>query len=141
MRTSGRAALLPKPSLHRTGPGGRKKHIKRGVKGFFLSLSHMCVHSLSLSLSLSLSATPHTMGHSSLASLDRHAPMPRRWIFLLLSKQNKAVTLIYLRAITRSVLRELWPTEGALMSVTPNFCCDGTKKRGAYTRLTKPVNP
>ena len=27
-------------------------------------------------------------------------------------------------------------TEGALMSVTPNFCCDETKNRGAYTRLT-----
>ena len=25
---------------------------------------------------------------------------------------------------------------GALMSVTPNFCCDKTKNRGAYTRLT-----
>ena len=33
MRTSGRTALLTKPSLHGAGPGGRKKHIKRGAKG------------------------------------------------------------------------------------------------------------
>ena len=31
--TSGRMALQPKPNLHRTGPGGRKKHTKRGAKG------------------------------------------------------------------------------------------------------------
>ena len=32
-------ALLAKPYLHRTGPGGRKKkHIKRGAKGLSLSL-------------------------------------------------------------------------------------------------------
>ena len=39
LRTSGRTALLPKPNLHRTGPGGRKKHIKRGAKGLSPSLS------------------------------------------------------------------------------------------------------
>ena len=33
------------------------------------------------------------------------------------------------RAVTR---------QGALMSVTPNFCCDQTKNRGAYTRVTLP---
>ena len=33
------------------------------------------------------------------------------------------------RAVTR---------QGALMSITPNFCCDETKNRGAYTRLTLP---
>ena len=37
MRTSGRTALLAKPNLHRAGPGGRKKHIKRGAKGLSLS--------------------------------------------------------------------------------------------------------
>ena len=40
VRTSGRTALLPKPNLHRAGPGGRKIYIKRGAKG--LSLSPMC---------------------------------------------------------------------------------------------------
>ena len=28
---------------------------------------------------------------------------------------------------------------GALMSVTPNLCCDETKNQGAYTRLTNPI--
>ena len=41
MRASGRTALLPKPNWHRTGPGGRKKHIKRRAKAlFFPSLLH-----------------------------------------------------------------------------------------------------
>ena len=40
VRTSGRTALLVKPNLHRAGPGGRKKHIKRGAKGLSLSLPH-----------------------------------------------------------------------------------------------------
>ena len=38
VRTSGRRALLPKASLHRTGPRGRKKIQKEEPKGF-LSLS------------------------------------------------------------------------------------------------------
>ena len=36
---TGRTAVLAKPNLHRAGPGGRKKHIKRGAKGPGLSLS------------------------------------------------------------------------------------------------------
>ena len=36
VRTSGRTALLTKPNLHGAGPGGRKKHIKRGDKGLSL---------------------------------------------------------------------------------------------------------
>ena len=72
MRTSGKTALLPKLNLHRTGPGGRKKHKKEEPKGFLslslsLSLSHACIHSFSLSFSLSptcayarsLSLSPH----------------------------------------------------------------------------------
>ena len=50
MRTSGRTALLTEPNLHGAGPGGRKRHIKRGAKG--LALSPMRVYALSLSLSL-----------------------------------------------------------------------------------------
>ena len=38
MRTPGRTALLSKPNLHRAGPRGRKKHIKRRAKGLSLSL-------------------------------------------------------------------------------------------------------
>ena len=37
MRTSGRTALLTKPNLHRAGPGGRKKQIKRGANSLSLS--------------------------------------------------------------------------------------------------------
>ena len=55
MRTSGRTALLPKPSLHRTGPGGKKKTYKKEPKG-----------------SLSLSLT-RTMGSLLFASLDQRA--------------------------------------------------------------------
>ena len=68
MRTSGRTALLTKPSLHRAGPGGRKKHIKRGAKGH------------------SPPPTPALWGALLFASLDRHALKPQRCIFLLLSK-------------------------------------------------------
>ena len=50
VRTSGKTNNTPGwPNLHRTGPG-RDKHIKRGAKASFLSLS------------LSLS---HALGHSS----------------------------------------------------------------------------
>ena len=56
--------------------------------------------------------------------------------------------MICLRAITWSIrdLRpihglsktwELWHAEGALMSVTPNLCCDETKNRGTYTHVTR----
>ena len=79
MRTSGRTALLPKPNLYRTGPGGRKPYKKEEPKGS-LSLS------LSLSPSLPPSLSPAQWGALLFASLDQRALMPRRWIFLLLSK-------------------------------------------------------
>ena len=69
MRTSGKTALLAKPNLHRAGPGGRKKHIKRGAKGLSLSLS------LCLSLPLSLSCT---LGHSSLHIFGSACPHASR---------------------------------------------------------------
>ena len=57
VRTSGRMALLAKPDLHRTGPGGRKKHKKRSQRAFsFFSLSLFLSLSLSLSLSLGRSS-------------------------------------------------------------------------------------
>ena len=40
VRTSGRTALLAKPNLHRAGPEGRKKNIKRGAKGLSFSPPH-----------------------------------------------------------------------------------------------------
>ena len=70
MRTSGRTALLTKSNLHRAGPGGRKKQIKRGAKG----------------RSLSLSLSPARWGALLFASLDPRALTPQRWIFLLSSK-------------------------------------------------------
>ena len=61
VRTSGRAALLPKHSLHRTGPGGRKTYKKRSQRV------------LSLSLSLSLSRA-RAMGTSSLRVFGSTCP-------------------------------------------------------------------
>ena len=100
MRTSGRTALRPKPNLHRTGPGEGKKHLKRGAKGLSLSLSPMraCTRSLFLFLS-----TPTRWGAFLFESLDQRALTPQIWIFPLASKESGTVTLMYLRAITRSV--------------------------------------
>ena len=70
VRTSGRTALLVKPNLHRAGPGGRKKQIKRGAKGL------SCLLALTLSL----------WGALLFTSLDRCALTPQRQIFLLSSK-------------------------------------------------------
>ena len=57
VRTSGRTALLTKPNLHGAGPGGRKKHIKRGAKGLSLSLPLTRGHS---TLRIFGSTGPHT---------------------------------------------------------------------------------
>ena len=62
-------ALLAKPSLHSAGRG-RWKHIKRGIKGLWPSFS----------------LSPAHWGTLLFPSLGRHALMPRRWMFLLLSK-------------------------------------------------------
>ena len=43
------------------------------------------------------------------------------------SRPESCNTVCPLRAVTR---------QGALMSITPNFCCDETKNRGAYTHVT-----
>ena len=68
VRTSGETKSTPDwPNLHRAGPG-RNKHINRGAKASFLSLS------------------PTRWGTLLLMSLDRRALTPRRWIFLLSSK-------------------------------------------------------
>ena len=126
MRASDRTAFLTKPSLHRAGPGGRKKHIKRGAKR----------------LSLSLSLSPAHWGALLFFSLGRHAITPRRWIFLLLSKQNRAVTLSCNTDLSKSYNTAYWRPESynmacprpescdtltALMSVTPNLWCDETR--------------
>ena len=56
---TGRTAVLAKPNLHRAGPGGRKKHIKRGAKGLFLSLSVSCALGCSSLRDFGLTC-PHT---------------------------------------------------------------------------------
>ena len=58
VRTSGRTALLVKPNLHKAGPGGRKKHIKRGAKGRSLSL-HRALGRSSLRVFGSMDQGPH----------------------------------------------------------------------------------
>ena len=58
VRTPGRTALLSKPNLHRAGPRGRKKHIKRRAKGLSLSLSHLLGRS---SLHIFGSTCPHAL--------------------------------------------------------------------------------
>ena len=81
-------ALLAKPNLHRTGPGGGKKHIKGGAKALFFSLSPACVRSFSPSLTLTLSLPlPRVLLYSLLfESLGWHALTLRGWINLLSSK-------------------------------------------------------
>ena len=65
VRTSGKTNNTPGwPNLHRTGPG-REKHINRGAEASSLSLS------------------PARWGALLLASLDRCALKPQRWIFVL----------------------------------------------------------
>ena len=76
MSISGRTALLAKPNLHRTGPGGGKNRQKEEPKLF-----------LSLSPSLSLPPRAGTILHSLLfESLGWHALMLPGWILLLSSK-------------------------------------------------------
>ena len=116
--------LLPKPNLHRTGPGGTKKHIKRGAKALF---------------SLSLS---HTVGRSSLPVFGSKCPHTSKIGFSCYHLNKRAVTLICNSDVFKSYTTVCSPRavtrQGALMSVTPNLCCDETKNRGAYICLTLP---
>ena len=96
MRTTGRTSRTPgQPDLHRAGPGGGEKNIRRGAKGQV----SLCL-SLSCSLSLSLSFFSSHL-------LDRHALTPRGCIFLYFLNKTEleqgALHLICPRAVTRSV--------------------------------------
>ena len=82
---------MAKPNLHRAGPGGGK-NIKGGAKALSLGLS--LPRACARALSLSLSPPPHALLHSLLFE---------SWILLLSSKENAAVTLICLRAVTQFV--------------------------------------
>ena len=116
MRTSGGAALLPQPDLHRTGPGGGKNLQKEEPTA------------------LSLPPSLRARGALLFTSLDWRALTPRRWIFLLSSECDTDFSKSYNTVCPR--LSKPWPAEGALMSVGPSLCCDETKNRGAYTCLT-----
>ena len=79
-----------------------------------------------------------TLPHSLLfASLGRHALTPGGWILLLSSKQNRAVTLICLRAITLLVQDPRAVTLRALMSVAPNLCREETEPRSIHPPDTR----
>ena len=144
MRTSGKTNITPGwPSLHRTGPG-REKHIKRGAK------TRSLARSLSLSLSSSLTPAPAWWGALLFASLDQGALTPGRWIFLLSSIENRAVTRSCNTDLSKSYntvcpRAESCDTPRALMSVTPNLCCDETKTQECTlarqnSGLTSPVS-
>ena len=113
MRTSGKTNSTPgSPNLHRTDPG-REKHIKRGAK-----------------------VSPLSPARWGTLLFDMPSRLEDGFSCYLLNKI--AVTLIYLRAIARSVrdLRAMTRSvqaqraghaEGGLMSIPPNLCCDETK--------------
>ena len=99
-------------------PRGRIKHIKRSQKALSLSLLHA-----------------GTLPNSFLfMSLGEHALKPRGWILLLFSKQNRAVTWSCNTDLSKSYnticsRHESCDVPTALMSITPNLCCDETKLR------------
>ena len=67
-------------------------------------------------------------------SLGEHALKPRGWILLLFSKQNRAVTWSCNTDLSKSYnticsRHESCDVPTALMSITPNLCCDETKLR------------
>ena len=117
MRTSGKTNNTPGwPNLHKTGPG-TEKHIKRGAKALFsLSLPR---DGVLFSLSLWVDVPSHLEDGFSCYYLNKLSCNTD-----LFMSYN---TVCPPTAVTR---------QGALMSVTPNFCCEETKNRGAYTRLT-----
>ena len=126
VRTSGRTALLTKPNLHGAGPGGRKKHIKRGAKGLSLFL-------------------PHAAGALFSSRLWIYVPsrLEDGFSCFLLNK----IELICLRAITRSVrdLRAITksvqdpravPLRGGFNVRHSKSLLWRDKNQGAYTRVT-----
>ena len=127
MRTSGETNNTPGQSnLHKTGLG-TEKPIKRGAKAFSLSLSRAIGHS-TLHVFGSTCAHKSTMDFPAIISINRAVTLSCNTD--LIKSYN---TVCPPRAVT---LQE------ALMSVTPNFCCDETKNRGAYSRDSKaPFGP
>ena len=124
--------LLPKPNLHKAGPG-TEKHIKRGAKALFSLLllppSPPC-DGATFSLHLWINVPSHLKDGFSCYYLNKQSCNTDLFnsYNTVHSRPESYNTVCPLRAVTR---------QGALMSVTPNFCCDETKNRGAYTRVTK----
>ena len=136
---------------------GKKTYKKRSQRALSLSLplSPSLSPSLFLSpplspslLSLPLSPSPACWGALLFVSLGQHAFTPRRWIFLLLSKQNRVVTrscntdlaMSYNTVRSRpESYNTVYPRpescdtqRGALMSVTPDLCCDETEQKSIH---------
>ena len=91
-----------------------------------------------------LSLFPVLWGTLLFVSLGQHPLMPRGWVVLLLSKQNRAVTRSCNTDLSKSYNMVLLRPESyntvcprsescdmprALMSVTANLCCDETEPR------------
>ena len=86
------------------GPAQGEVNIKRGGKARSLSLS------------------PTRWGALFLVSLDRHANTPRRWIFLLSSKLNRAVTLSCSTDLSKSYNMVLRPENYNTVCPRPESC-------------------
>ena len=133
MRTSGKTNSTPVwPNLHRTGPG-REKHIKRGPKRAL---------SCALSLALSLSLSPQHAGvlFSSRLWIYMPSPLEDGFSCYLLNKielKHRAVTLICLRAIIRSVrgLKAVTRWQGFNVCHSKSLLWQD-KNWGAYSCLT-----
>ena len=131
MRTSGRTHSWLSPiCIGQAQEEEKKTYKKRSQRALSLSLSPACRGAL-----LSL-------------SLGQHALTPRRWIFLLLSKQNRIVTQSCNTDLAKSYntvrlrpesYNTVYPRpescdtpRGALMSITPDLCCDETEPKSIH---------
>ena len=122
MRTSGKTNNTPGwPNLHKTGPG-TEKHIKRGAKALFspfLSLSpprDEAIFSLRLWIDVP-SCLEDGFSCYYLNKLSCNTDLFKSYNTVH-SRPESYNMVCPPRAVTR---------QGALMSVTPNFCCDKTK--------------
>ena len=117
-----------------------KTYKRRSQSAFSRTLSHVHARAdarprslarsraLSLSLSLSFSLPPHALLHSLLFE---------SWILLLSYKEKWSCNTDLPKSCNTVCPRpESCDVPRALMSVAPNLCCDETKNRGTYTRVT-----
>ena len=130
MRTSGKTNNTPgRPNLHKTGPGTEifKKRSQSSLLPFFCSLP--------------LSRLFPSLDPRALMPMD----FPDGFSCYYLNKQScntdlfKSYNMVRSRPESYNTVCPLRAVthQGALMSVIPDFCCDETKNRGAYTRVTE----